>query len=234
MLESFSGLGPYIFTYGGTQLFFGFATFVVLPFLYFKVIKTQVVSGTGRFIAALVTWGVLWFIAYGDVFYIGWQAKQLCRAEAGPHVYRTAETDGFLGDPGIVYWAPYGFTYVEYQGGRIHRATMKNGKPFEEVISTPISQYERADESIVVRNAIVRDSMMVRDRKSREVLGEHVSFAIYPGWADRKFVGFTGFTFTPPICFTPYGAPRPGAGPDSQEFIKTILKPAHKTNGAHP
>ena len=237
MLDSLNGLGPYLFTYGGTQLFIGFGMVVLLPLLYFKVIKPLVVSGGGRFLAALGVWALIWIIAYGDVLSIAWHAKKLCRAEAGPHVFRTAETDGFLGYGDILVWAPYGFTYVEGQqygsGAGYFRATMKDGKPSDERIQKPTSQYEFARDSKIVLRSIVRDSEIVRDRRTQEILGEQVSFAIYPGWIDKKFIGLTGFTFIPPICIAPNHKPGPGATSKSQDLIKLVLKPLHKKSGRH-
>lgn len=146
-------------------------------------------------------------------------------------MYRTAETDGFFGGTDIVIWGPYGFKFVEYQSVGYTRVTMKDGKPHSERIQNPASQYERANESNIVKTQIYRDRMMVRDRKSREVLGEYVSFAIYPGWIDSKFLSATGFTFSPPKCFSPRAQPSRGGHFDHYAFIKSVLKPLSNDTG---
>ena len=144
MIDSISGLGPYIFTYFGVKLFMLAATFLLLPILYFLIIKSIWSKTTSRLIAALICWSAFWLIAYGDVLYIAWQAKQLCRAEAGRHVYRTASVDGFLGGADIQVWSTYGFSYVEYLGRTYVRVVLEYGKPVDQVIAAPTSQYEFA------------------------------------------------------------------------------------------
>jgi len=111
-------LRPYVFTYGRAPLFTGFATFVVLPLLYFKIIKKLITSRKARSASVVVTWGLLWLLVYGDVWLNASEAKAMCEAEAGQRVYKTAETDGLLGTTGMGYWDDYGFSYVEFREGR--------------------------------------------------------------------------------------------------------------------
>lgn len=231
MVESLNALKPYVFTYGGAQLFMGFATFTVLPLLYFKLIRKWITSGIGRFVGLLATWVSLLALIYGDVLVIAGQAKALCQADAGLHVYRTAESEGLFGTTSVAYWAVYGFTYVEYQSVGYTRVTMKNGKEILTKIDKPTSRYEYAIENKIIGRGIKEGRALIRDRTTGEILGEHTYFYIYPGWADTKFLGFTGLTFIPPICNAPNAKPLPGAGPDSQAFIKAILKPKNSNSG---
>jgi len=233
VLESFDALKPYVFTYGGAQFFMGLATFLVLPLLYFKVIKKLTTSGTGRFVGLLATWALLWALVYGDVLLIARQAKALCQTEAVLHVYETAETDGFLGGAGIVGWVAYGFSYIENHVGGYRRLSLKDGQETRERVKNPISRYEYVTENKIIGRGIKQGRALIRDRTTGEILGQQTYFYVYPGWADRQFLRRTGLTFIPPICTAPNSPPRPGVGPDSQIFIKTILKPK-KANGGAP
>ncbi len=232
-MESFEGIGDYFFTYGGALTFFIFSTLVLLPLLYHWFIKPLVQSAGGRLLATLVVWAALFAVAYGDVIQIARDARQLCKKESGLHVYSTAETDGIYGTVSREKWFKYGFSFAEFRGSRYWRVTLKDGKEVREPIAAPTSRYEFALESTKVSNSIRRDSNLVRDRQTGEILGEQVSFSIYPGWADRKLLGFLGFTWSPPFCANGYAAPGTSRYPEMDELIRRTLKPK-KASGEQP
>jgi hypothetical protein len=60
-------------------------------------------------LCVVLLWEVGWNI---DVAITSWRAHQLCNARGGLHIYKTVETDGFIGDAWLP-WFDYGFEYTE-------------------------------------------------------------------------------------------------------------------------
>lgn len=154
--------------------------------------------------AVVLLWEV---VGNADMIYLSWQARRLCAAESGLHVYRTAQTDGFLGDSAIDHWSAYGFEYVEKLKPR------RDGQP-------PVVRYVMADGEVTwarypslrsryqyrgplmrrVSYQVERRSRTVEDRTTGELLGELVSFAVYPGWFDRSVLAVLPGTWRPWTC----------------------------------
>ena len=220
-------LWNYIFSNLGALTVMVFLLIIIVPLVYRKVITKRWQSIRGRVTATASLCGLCWLIAYGDVLVIAVNAQRLCHEETGTKVYKVVETDGFFGGVGMVGWSAYGFKYVEYQSVGFSRLTMVAGKEVRERIDAPTSRYELALEFKVAAFGVQRNTELIRDRSNGEILGDHSSFAIYPGWADGFFLGVTGLTFTPKICLAPDHEPSPGATADSNDFVKAILKPTH-------
>lgn len=131
-----------------------------------------------------------------NVYTLSMEAQQLCRTQAGLHVYRVVEAEGFLGGGMDKYWAEHGFKYVESGGthDRKFRDTMQDGKVVTTQVSEFVSRYQRqtgVDER-VINKYMERTSSRVIDRQKQEVLGELVILLIYPGWLDNIALGLTG------------------------------------------
>ena len=220
-------LWNYFFPYFGSLVIIALLLIIVVPLVYGTVIARCWRSTRARAMATVALCGLCGLIVYGDVLVIAINAQRLCHQETGTKVFKVVETDGFLGGAGIVDWSSYGFKYIEYQVGTYYRQTMVAGKEVEERIAAPTSRYEFARESKVAAFGVGRDTWLVRDRTSMEILGKKSSFAIFPGWADGAFFGVTGLTFTPPRCRSPSVDPRIGSPGDINDFIKKILKPIH-------
>ena len=107
---------------------------------------------------------------------------------------------------------------------------MKNGKIIQEQIWDPTSQYEVAEKYKVVGRGILRQSTVVQDRETHEILGENVLFSIDRGWLDKYFPG----EFTAPNCTSPYGEPQRGGGLHSDDLIMSVLTPIKKIQGEKP
>lgn len=168
-----------------------------------------------------------------DIYRIGQQAKRLCTEQAGLHVYKAAETDGFLGTSSIEYWSDYGFSYVETGGtkGRKFRVTLRDGEPHYERIPDYQSRYQsRGGMQDQVSRHFVRLRYVVEDRQTDELLGELITFTIYPGWLDSLVVGALGFSWSPWICGDEpaLGVTKYGKQLLSDDVIKATLKPKTK------
>ena len=208
-------LWNYFFPYFGSLVLMVLLLIIIVPLVYGTVIARRWLSIRARVTATVALCGLCGLIVYGDVLVIAINAQRLCHEETGTKVFKVVETDGFFGGVGMVGWSAYGFKYVEYQSVGFSRLTMVAGKEVRERIDAPTSRYEFARESKVAAYGVERDTELIRDRTSREILGEQSSFAIYPGWADGIFLGVTGFTFTPPRCRAPNQDPHIGSPGDT-------------------
>jgi hypothetical protein len=138
----------------------------------------------------LLTWP-LW-----EAMAISIQGEKLCLSQGGLHIYRTAETDGFLGGWGIETASKHGFEYAEVVGlgGKFYRQHMKNGVKIEEEINEFTSRYQvqiGADSEDIDRQ-FRRSTSRVVIRDTGEVLGEFVTITIYPSRFDNIFLGLVG------------------------------------------
>src|SRR3989338_1034007 len=114
-------------SHGGPELFVAFVVVVITPCLY-RLVLRRYQFGL-RMLSIIVLWAVAILVAYWDVYQISKEARRLCKEEAGLHVYKTVEAEGFLGDISIDYWAKYGFEFVEslYRRNK-PRFTLHQGK----------------------------------------------------------------------------------------------------------
>ncbi|MBI2800433.1 MAG: hypothetical protein HYX63_09115 [Gammaproteobacteria bacterium] len=224
-LKQLGSAADYFFTYLGPELLILLFGLVVLPVLYYFLIRRLRVWLQVLVVPALL--GGFIYLAYFDVVKIARAAEHLCTTEAGMHIYKTVEAEGFYGVIDIDPWLKRGFKWVEISDGpkKYLRGSMKDGRVFVEPVMTLISSYEYAFEPIEVwKSHFERNREVVRHRESREVLGEIIYFHIYRGWADRR--AEFGLTFIPPICWDG-PPPKRGGGKAiwSDELISSTIYP---------
>lgn len=155
-------------------------------------------------------WGLLPFLyaglaalPYWDTYQIGQQAKVFCEGEAGLHVYKTAEADGFFGGSSIEYWSKYGFKYVESSGsGKYSIWTLVDGEKHHEYRDQLTSRYSWGtyENHVPVGDRFSRSASHMVDIQTGEVLGELITFAVPPGIWDSLILGASGLSFSPWIC----------------------------------
>jgi hypothetical protein len=224
----------YMITYGGPELFVGFVVILITPLLYWLILKrfNLTVKMTG--IASI--WITAIFVAYWDVYQISKEAERLCREEAGLHVYKAVEAEGFLGATGIEYWSEYGFQYIENEtimGGK-KRYTLQNGEVVKENVKKFISRYENSKDMKTLLRYFNRHRKIIRDRKTGELLGEIVSFAVYPGWLDSRLIGLLGFSWSPKACDGDHPPARGKLRFSYIDLVEAVIKPKsfHKGDGS--
>lgn len=211
-------------TYGGPELLLLLVVFVVTPVLYrvclHKLERKQ------KIISIATLWFVTFLAGYTDVIIISLQARKLCREEAGLHVYKTVEAEGFLGDISIDYWVKYGFRYVEsvYQN-RKAIFTLKEGNIIRDTVPQFMSRYEYTRESQVLKASFEKGKDIIRDRQTGEILGDLVAFYVYPGWLDSRLVGLLGFSWSPPRCDGDYKPLPQKATLYYTDLVKAVIKP---------
>jgi len=111
------------------------------------------------------------------------------------------------------------------------RLTFQNGEVVRETISEYISLYQYVTDSVVLEVPFNRDTKIIKDRQTGEVLGEIVSFAVYPGWLDSRLLGILGFTWIPPRCDGNYSPIRGKTTLYGDDLIKSIIKPNPNKEG---
>lgn len=219
-------LYPYMFTYGGPQLFMWILLLVLTPAVYSRLKKR---SSRARWMGLAALWGASIIVAYGDVLVIAVNARELCATQAGMRIYATDVADGFLGDANIRLWAEYGFDYVEWRwfvSGVIERHRMVSGTPSSERGPHILSRHERkVEEAPVGRLPIRRQRRYVVRIDDGKVLGEIIAFKFYPAWMDRLLLSVVPGVWIPLRCDGNH-VPAPGRVTIfPEDLIKATLVP---------
>lgn len=143
---------------------------------------------TGLFLVALI-------LPFADVAYVGLQHQALCRKDAGTHLYKTVEADGFdSGSLLLESMLDRGFSYVEGENPvKLYRAEKHDGKVVYQRIEAPVSRYMYMRDEEILSHVMAKNRRLIKDRQSSEVLAEHVNYGYYRGWLDRRvFLGWMG------------------------------------------
>ena len=195
----------YTVTYGAPSLVMTAVFWIVLPLVYFKWLRSGVRRWWLRMLALLAIWGASFVLAYGDVLWNAHLAQQLCEREGGLHAKATATTAGFIALVDFPHWEAKGFRYVEYPvGSEKHRVSRVAGVALSQRVESFKSDHEVVTRNEVVTRAILRQRAQLIDHRSAAVLGEFVTFRLYPGWLDRALLArFGGGPLTAPRCAGP-------------------------------
>jgi hypothetical protein len=164
---------------------------------------------------------------YSDVYWIGQEAKRLCREEAGLRIYKKPEVKALkislprdnkviidllnLGYPAVEIerWLPKSsadkitMTKKTNKVCKVYRYTLSDGSLKKEEIpahSEDAVRYRKYTTDKVLSRYFVKTTRFLKDVHTGEVLSEAIHFSIYPGRVDSFFVGVTGFSFTPWFC----------------------------------
>ena len=212
----------------------------VIAFLYWLLLRRIPIIAVQIISLIMVSIPLLTFPLW-EALSISYEAEKLCKEQGGLHVYKTVETDGFIGGWGIETAAKYGFSYVENGGGKyMGREILKDGKVNRESITEYKSRYHvggGAGEKINSHITRLR-SASVKDRETAEIIGELIIFQIYPSYFDLiMHIPFLASP-TPWICGNE--APEKERYYDKfnkryrytfSDLIKATLKPRNKDEG---
>ena len=199
-LSQLGATADYFFTYFGPELLIFLFGLLVLPILYWLLIRRFQWWLQAALVPALLAGFV--FIAYYDVVKIAREAEHLCTTEAGLHVYETVEAEGIYGLTDINYWSQYGFKWVEYTDvlGKHFKLRLSGSQIVNEQIERPESLYEyRSESHQPISRYFEKSRDSILNRETGSVLGEITYFHIFRGWADRSID--VGFKFIPPTCW---------------------------------
>ena len=169
---------------------------------------------------------------------ISYEAEKLCKEQGGLHVYKTVETDGFIG--GVIQDASkYGFKYTEGSDGKEKfRWMMVDGHIVKEKIDEYSSNYQLFNESKLINKYFRKSRFLVENISTEEVLGELVKFSIYPSRFDLIILNLLPVESNPWICGNEapegQGSYSPGIKKylyGGSDVIKATLKPRNKVEG---
>ena len=206
-----------------------FVVFIYAPFLVWLSLKLgrKLPFARGwRISASVMFFLVLLVLPFADVIVVGRQHQALCRKDAGTHIYRTVESEGYFSDYFSIHVSSldHGFSYVEgYRKGKLYRAEKIGDQVIYKRLDEPMSRYEYGYETEVLTPRLGLQRYFVNDRQLGEAMGEIIDYGYYWGWADRNiFVGWMGSL--PPIrCNLP---PRS----TTVEFISGVLRPSNNSS----
>lgn len=224
-LSQLGATADYFFTYFGPELLIFLFGLLVLPILYWLLIRRLQWWLQAALVPALLAGFV--FIAYYDVVKIAREAEHLCTTEAGLHVYETVEAEGIYGLRDIHYWTKYGFKWLEYTDvlGKHFRVHLSENRLIKEQIEAPESLFEyRIESHQPISSHLEKSKQLILNRRSGSTLADITYFHIFRGWAAR-FID-AGFKFIPPVCWE--GPPMQSGGKEilgGSSFVKAVIKP---------
>lgn len=159
-----------------------------------------------------------------DEAWIAWHFNELCK-DAGVHVVRKVEVDGFYDDTmrsGYALIDRLGYKFVEHPSvdrKRVERIEKPQGKWQTTFVDKPTARYHykkpRNDADAGYQIAAIE--YVVVDSQTGEVIGRKVIYKRYPGWANALLVRHFGSGMT--MC------PDPERGPRQLPFPETVLIP---------
>lgn len=174
--------------------------FLYLPFVLWvlwRVSRSPQLRGIWKVGVVILTVFLAYALPLGDVTVNSLAMAKAC-PNAGLHVYKTAEVEGYLttiGDGGILKTHPYRFIeapQLKANGTYYWRRYEKNpdGSIGEKRLEKPTAEYEVVDGKWHVDDTrgVEVSIDVIRSRKSGEVLAEINLFNPLPGWLDKILV----------------------------------------------
>lgn len=179
---------------------------------------------------------VIGSLPWWDVLYRTAGMTWLCHTQAGLRIYKTVEAEGFAGGAGIATAHELGFRFYEERvGDRVEHWTWDGARAVEERPDFE-AKYEigGGGPGTIISGKFRRTSRAyVRDRTTKEILGELVTIKSYPGIVDRKIMRALG---AESVFWSCGDEAPPGAGVISastkervyelKDVIRATLKPA--------
>jgi len=177
---------------------------------------------------------------------ISHEAERLCKEQGGLHVYKTVETDGFLGSSDANFWGKYGFKYVEhgqyYKDGIFtgikYRYLIEDGKKKKNIVNNFISSYQLQRYSKNNDNNFRTTRYWISDRINNHIISELIYFSIYPSLFDTFFLRMLPVEFNPWICGNEasegkgvYNRGKKKYLYSSIDLVKATLKPIKRREG---
>lgn len=174
---------------------------LVLIFIYLPIVlwalwrlwRSPRWRGAAKACVMLLAALLAYAIPLGDVTVNSIAMAKVC-PNAGLHIYRTVEVDGFIGHRTLDY-APYKF--IEFPTLRtngtyywVHSEKRPDGSISEKKLEQPTAEYEVIDGQWHVDSNLGVEAMtdVVRSRISGEILAERNLFNPLPGWLDKILV----------------------------------------------
>ena len=204
-----------------------FIVFVYLPALFFLlrwVWRRMPRSWAARLAVVLGIFVATTGALFWDVIDTTIAMRKACATEAGLHVYKTAEAEGFYSDFAYAndvdfQLLPYEYIEGRQSSGGLERLHRENGQIKHEHIDQPKSRYHvfSLRDELLPHN-MSRKQFVVRDTTTGETLARSVTIRAYPGWLDRTLLAIWG-----PVVWLCDARRQPN------ELVKSTLIPKRKT-----
>jgi len=197
------------FPYYSTGAIEGFAQLVALFAFAFALIRHRRLQGWYYLRRVAVTtllivavWETVW---NADVLFTSLRMAYLCHTQGGLQVYRTAEAEGFMGYGDVAREAKKGFEYIERlnfgSDSKYIRETFRDGKVVREPVAEARSRYWYVGHFRTKHGyAIKRSGERIIALKDDSVMGELVTWEIYPGLFDRAWLSVLPGAWKPWTC----------------------------------
>ena len=234
--------------YYSTGAIEGFAQLIALLAFAFALLRHRRLHGWTYLRRVAVTtllivaiWEAAW---NADVLFTSLRMAYLCHTQGGLQVYRTAEADGFMGYGSVERETHRGFEYIERLNfgsePNYIRETFREGKVIREPVAEARSGYWYVGHFRKRHGyAIKRSGERIIDVKDDSVMGELVTWEIYPGLFDRTWLSMLPAAWKPWTCSK--GAPE-GVGtfePETGEWkyppfylLDVVLQPKSRANSS--
>lgn len=234
--------------YYSTGAIEGFAQLVALLAFAFALLRHRRLHGWSYLrrvavttLLAVAVWEAAW---NADVLFTSLRMAYLCHTQGGLQVYRTAEADGFMGYGSLERETRRGFEYIERLNfgsePKYVRETFREGEVVREPVEEAQSRYWYVGHFRKGHGyAIKRTGERIIDVTDDSVIGELVTWEIYPGLFDRTWLSVLPATWKPWTCSK--GAPE-GIGtfkPETGEWkyppfylLDVVLQPKSQANSS--
>jgi len=147
---------------------------------------------------------VILALPWADEVYIAWRFHELCK-DAGIHVYRKVEVEGFYNDVMPVEMNGYQFMEQKsnWENNIVRIEKNEDGKRIQTYVDKPSARYHYKysanNEDMGLQ--LEKSEWVVIDSNNNEVLGRETIFKRYPGWVEGLWLRFLGIY--PTICYGP-------------------------------
>lgn len=138
---------------------------------------------------------------WADEVWIAWRFGQLCK-DAGVHVYRTVEVDGFYDSTmrsGYELIKRHGYKYMEHPSDprtKVDYVERIDGEWKKTTLDRPRSRYiyQFADprQEVPAGFKIEKTEWQVVDSQNGEIIGRETRFSRYPGWVQSLWIKYFG------------------------------------------
>jgi len=150
-------------------------------------------------VVAGVTGAMFW-----DVIGTTFAMRKACATEAGLHVYKTVEAEGFYSNRFYKNAVDFGRSPYAYVEGDTERWYRQNGEVKHESIAKSSGRYQLLSlRDEVLPHNMSRWQMVIKDSLTEQILASSVTIRAHPGWLDRVLLAHWG----PAVWICPAWAP---------------------------
>lgn len=191
------------------QISFIWITIVAILYIvaWWLLSKLAQEFGPGRwrwFVIAPIAAGVL-AAPWVDELWISWRFGELCK-DAGVHVLRKVEVDGYLDDTFNAHREPpsaqaieefekRGYQFYEMRSGDKYVVRKKSVAEWKTLIldrPTARYHYRQVRDNADAGYQLEATEQVVFDTQANEVIGRRVIYKRYPGWVNRLWIQYLG------------------------------------------